>query len=229
MLSRKDEIAANLAQLLAEIKSVALNNNRKADEINLIAVTKGFPASDLQILSELGVQSIGESRDQEIQSKLGVIGESGLSLHFIGQLQRNKVKRICAYSEVIHSVDRLEIVTEIAKEVRNQQRSPQVLLQVDLAATKVSNRGGVSSAELLELAAATVLAGLKLTGLMAIAPLDVSPVAAFERFAQLGSEFAIEHPAANWRSIGMSNDWQHAIAYGATHLRIGSRLLGNRG
>lgn len=229
MLSRKDELAANLAQLLAEIKSVALNNNRKPDEINLIAVTKGFPASDLQILSELGVQSIGESKDQEIQSKLGVIAEAGLSLHFIGQLQRNKVKRICSYSDVIHSVDRLEIVAEIAKEVQKQQLSPQVLLQVDLAAAKVSNRGGVSSAELLELAAATVLAGLKLTGLMAIAPLNVLPVAAFERFAQLGNEFAIEHPTANWRSIGMSNDWQHAIAYGATHLRIGSRLLGNRG
>lgn len=229
MINRKAEIAANLSSLLEEIKDVALSCDRDPEQINLVAVTKGFPSSDLQILSELGVRNIGESKDQEIQSKLSVIDSADLSLHFIGQLQRNKVKRICSYSDIIHSVDRIEVVNELAKAAANQGRSAQVLLQIDLATAKDSNRAGVAPAKLMELAAATVLAGIELKGLMAIAPLDLAPDDAFARFAQIGSNFATEHSTANWRSIGMSGDWQAAIPHGATHLRIGSRLLGNRG
>jgi pyridoxal phosphate enzyme (YggS family) len=229
MINRKDEIAANLSSLLDEIKDVALSCDRDPEQINLVAVTKGFPSSDLQILSKLGVRNIGESKDQEIQSKLSVIDSADLSLHFIGQLQRNKVKRICSYSDVIHSVDRIEVVTELAKAAANQGRTAQVLLQIDLATVKDSNRAGVAPAELMKLAAATVLAGIELKGLMAIAPLDLAPDDAFARFALISSDFVTEHPTANWRSIGMSGDWQAAIPHGATHLRIGSRLLGNRG
>jgi pyridoxal phosphate enzyme (YggS family) len=226
---RRDFLATRISDFKAELAKTAISVGRDPAEINLITVTKGFPASDLELLAELGVADIGESKDQEVIARLSAIKAGNFNLHFIGQLQRNKIKSICSYSAVIHSVDRMEIVRSIATAAKTLEVAPGLLLQVDLAAAKNPNRGGVDPAKLLELAASVASSGLSLLGLMAVAPLGEPVEAAFERFGTLSEQLQSEYPTATCRSIGMSGDWQVAVSYGATHLRIGSALLGNRG
>jgi PLP dependent protein len=227
--ARRDFLASRIADFKAELARTAVEAGRNPVDINLITVTKGFPASDLELLAELGVTDIGESKDQEVMARLVTIKAGGFNLHFIGQLQRNKIKSICSYSSVIHSVDRIEILNSIAAAALHLETNPGVLLQVDLAAVKNPNRGGVDPLKLFDLAASVDSANLPLLGLMAVAPLGESVEAAFERFAILSEKLQSEYPTARFRSIGMSGDWQLAVRYGATHLRIGSALLGNRG
>lgn len=223
------ELESNLTVFQSRLAEVAASCNRNVAEIDVIAVTKGFPVSDISILHNLGITQIGESKDQEIQGKLASIAGLKLQLHFIGQLQRNKVKRVCSYSSVIHSVDRMELISAIAAAKTAGLELPKILLQVDLAEKSQLGRGGARPAELKKLATAAIENGLTVQGLMAVAPLSQFPVKAFTAFNQIANEFQMAFPNANWRSIGMSADWEIAVAHGATHLRIGSALLGNRG
>lgn len=223
------QITQNLTKLKNEITETAQACGRDPNQIQLIAVTKSFPSSDLKILTELGITEIGESKDQEVVSKLAEIKSLQLNLHFIGQLQRNKLRSIASYSHAIHSVDRSEVIKKLAEIYINQQRSVPILLQVELAETKTLGRGGATVSGILELAALATSLNISVAGLMAIAPIGVEPDIAFAKFAEIAGDFASVYPAASWRSIGMSQDWQSAIKHGATHLRIGSLLLGNRG
>ncbi|MFM1905693.1 MAG: hypothetical protein RIT32_489 [Actinomycetota bacterium] len=226
---RTAEIESNLSIFLNQLEDQAHNCGRDTAEITVIAVTKGFPAADLLALHSLGIRDFGESRDQEIRSKLAEIAETNFHLHFIGQLQRNKVKNVCSYASAIHSVDRIELVSEMTKLANQGIAVPKILIQVNLDPESSNSRGGTQVNQVLELARVSAESGLTLAGLMAVAPLAADPADAFRRFSEVATEFASEFPGATWRSIGMSTDWRAAVAAGATHLRIGSALLGNRG
>lgn len=227
--ARLSQLASNLARLKDEIQTVAANAGRDVAELNLIAVTKSFPASDMVALHQLGVRDFGESKDQEVRKKLPLPVELDYRIHFIGQLQRNKLKSIISYSDLLHSVDRSELIESLAQFKNAGLAIPQIMLQVDLADRANSGRGGAAADALLQLGELAQLHQISVVGLMAVAPLDELPAAAFSRFDQIAAGFCEYFPAAKYRSIGMSGDWQHAIEYGATHLRIGAALLGNRG
>jgi pyridoxal phosphate enzyme (YggS family) len=227
--TRFDQLAQNLAHLKLQIDDTALAANRDPADIKLIAVTKGFPASDLLALHQLGVTDFGESKDQEVRAKLPVLSGISPQLHFIGQLQRNKLKSIISYSSVIHSVDRPELVAALVKLKADTNTFPAIMLQVDLADRTNPNRGGVTADGLVELAELAHGAGITVLGLMAVAPLGEVASNAFAKFDQIANQFCEFFPTATARSIGMSGDWQTAVSYGATHLRIGAALLGNRG
>lgn len=227
--ARVSELGERLASFNHELEVVAADCGRSATDITVIAVTKGFPASDMAILHSLGVRNFGESKDQEAKAKLGELSISDLSLHFIGQLQRNKARSVCGYASVIHSIDRIELLTELIKLSQSGLPVPELLLQVNLDTVTNENRGGAAVVELVELANQAKSNGLMVNGLMAVAPLGQDAAIAFGEFAKIAEEFEKTFTSATWRSIGMSGDWQQAVRAGATHLRIGSVLLGNRG
>jgi pyridoxal phosphate enzyme (YggS family) len=192
----------------------------------LIAVTKTYPASDVAILLELGVGDIGENRDQEAAPKAASIPQA--RWHFIGQLQRNKAKSVVTYAHMVHSVDSVPLARTLAAQAASRRQVPlDVLIQVSL--DDVPGRGGVPFAELPAVAEAVAeSASLRLKGLMAVAPLGDDPRVAFDRLHRYSTMFQADYPDATVLSAGMSEDLAAAIACGATHVRIGSALLGKR-
>lgn len=220
-MSRYLEIERNLHNVRERISRAAINSGRDISELTLIAVTKNFPVSDIEILKELGVSNFGENRDSEAVSKAAAVEGTW---HFQGQIQSNKLKSICAWSQVIHSLDDLGHFKIIEKYATHPL---QIFLQVNLDGAK--NRGGADIQELFELAEAIEANPLHiLAGLMAVAPLGVDPNMAFSRLHQMHSDFLKDFPRATALSAGMSGDFEEAISHGATHLRIGSQILGSR-
>lgn len=210
-ISRRHEIAANLAEIRETIP----------DSVHLIVVTKTFPLSDVQILHDLGVSEFGENRDQEGKEKApNVPGK----WHFQGQLQSNKLKSICAWADVIQTIDSLRYVELVSKA---SQKDLDVFIQVSL--DNQTHRGGTEIENLHEIADAILATrNLKLQGLMAVAPLGEEPNSAFERLAKIHQDFRAKYPNSPYLSAGMSGDYELAIEYGATHVRIGSSILGSR-
>lgn len=226
-MNRAAELANNFKNLEASIFKSCELANRSMDEVTLIAVTKNFPASDIEILSNLGVENVGENKDQEASAKHAQV-KSELTWHFVGQLQRNKVKSVVKYCDYIHSVDRLSLAQEISKQAATMGKSMKLFIQVDLEESD-EKRGGVGLGELNELVReVSQLPAVEIVGLMAVAPLQQDPAAAFANLAKARAEFLSRWPKAKWLSIGMSEDFEVAIKFGATHLRIGSLLLGVR-
>jgi len=235
---RRAEIAANLAAVRARIAAACAAAQRQPDEITLIAVTKTYPAADVLHLAALGVRDVGENRDQEAAPKAADVRAAGAEViwHFVGQLQRNKARSVVAYADVVHSVDRPELATALAEAARRVRDRPlDVLIQVNLdpgAPDPVSDpqhRGGALPTTVASIAAVIAAEqGLRLRGLMAVAPLEGDAEAAFARLAVIASALRSDHPNATVVSAGMSGDLEQAIAYGATHVRIGSALLGKR-
>lgn len=224
---RRDEIAAGLAEVDARIAAACRAVGRDRGEVTLIAVTKTRPAEDVRILSELGVRDVGENRDQEAALKARELAGLPLTWHFVGQLQTNKVRSVVGYADVIHSVDRLRLLETISKEAVRQGRSVGCLLQVALDDDPA--RGGARPADLLALADEVALAdGVWLGGVMAVAPLGEEPARAFDRLRGLALRLQEQHPRATMISAGMSEDLAQAVAYGATHVRVGTALLGRR-
>ncbi|MEU6710847.1 YggS family pyridoxal phosphate-dependent enzyme [Nonomuraea sp. NPDC046802] len=224
---RRDEIAAGLAEVDARIAEACHAVGRDRGEVTLIAVTKTRPAEDVRILAELGVRDVGENRDQEAAPKARELAGIPLTWHFVGQLQTNKVRSVVGYADVIQSVDRLRLVEAISREAVRQGRRVGCLLQVAL--DDDPSRGGARAADLLALADEVALAeGLWLGGVMAVAPLEEDPAAAFARLRDLATRVQEQHPRATMVSAGMSGDLAQAIAYGATHVRVGTALLGRR-
>jgi pyridoxal phosphate enzyme (YggS family) len=195
----------------------------------LIAVTKTYPASDVDLLKQLGIENVGENRDQEASSKKSEI-KNEFKWHFIGQLQSNKAKSVVNYADLIHSVDRWSLAKEIQKSAQGINKVQPVLIQVDLDQSGPDpTRGGIWPAELNELVASINQAShLELKGLMSVAPLGEKPELAFARLKDIRVGFLKENPEAQILSAGMSDDLEAAILHGATHLRIGSALLGER-
>ena len=228
---RAEDIGRRLEDVRRRIAGAAEQAGRSPEDVLLTVVTKFFPAGDVRILADLGVRDVGENRHQEAEAKSAELADLGLRWHFIGGLQSNKAAAVAAYADVVESIDRRKIVNGLARGAgeRGEGHSVDVLLQVSLDPPGREGRSGADPGDLADLAAAVEAAeGLTLRGLMAVAPLDEDPATAFERLAGVRRDLLAEHPGATWLSAGMSNDLEQAIAAGATHVRVGSAVLGPR-
>ena len=224
-MSRKDQILSNLESVKEKISAAAQAAGRSPSEITLIAVTKTFPVSDLEILYELGVRNFGENRDQEAAPKVGAL-PADITWHFQGGIQSNKLKSISNWASVIHSVDKFKYAQMISQ--FSVGKTKEIFIQVSLD-TLPQSREGVDPADLMQLAEQIMsLPNLEVKGLMAVAPLDQPTEQAFVRLQQIQQKFIQLYPAASSLSSGMSGDYELAISLGATHVRIGSSILGNR-
>jgi len=201
------------------------------DEPTLIVVTKNHPVSIVDELFELGVRDFGENRVQEAAPKFQEFTHShperSIVRHHIGQLQTNKVKTALGYTDVLHTVDRPQLLQELVKRTAEFEHQLPVFIQVNL--TTDPNRGGIASKELQSFAMEIANSKkLRLLGLMAVASLDVDPRLEFEKMALLSQSLIQELPTASKLSIGMSHDYADALEFGATHLRIGTAITGIR-
>lgn len=224
---RRDELAARLTAVHARIERAKAAAGR-SDELALVVVTKFFPASDADLLAELGVRAIGENRDQEASAKVAQLTHRDrLAVHFIGQLQSNKARSVASYADVVQSLDRPKVVKALDRAAAAHGRHLDVTVQVGLDG--VEGRGGVAPEGVRELADLVASCeSLTLRGVMAVAPLDGDARAAFARLRELSEAVRSDHVDAWWISAGMSADLEEAVAEGATHLRVGSAILGSR-
>jgi hypothetical protein len=226
---RRTELADSLALLRGRIEAGCVAAGRDPAGVTLIAVTKTFPASDVRHLAELGITDVGENRDADASAKHAECADLELRWHMVGQVQRNKARSVAGYADVVHSVDRLRLVTALAGAAQAAGRVITALVQVNLDPTAAASRGGASPSEVAELATAIEAApGLRLGGLMAVAPLGEDPDAAFDRLAAAAAKLRRSYPDASMVSAGMSGDLEAALRHGATHLRVGTALLGDR-
>jgi pyridoxal phosphate enzyme (YggS family) len=235
MTDRKDDIAGNLARVEERIAAACAAAGRPREDVTLIVVTKTYPAADVRALAELGVRHVAENRDQEAAPKAAECADLSLSWHFVGQLQTNKVRSVVGYADVVQSVDRARLVTALSKEAVRAGREVGCLIQVafDAGESGRGERGGVAPAGIEELADLVARSeGLRLDGLMTVAPLTGEYAgrqqAAFERLMDLSTDLRRNHPAATMVSAGMSADLEQAVAAGATHVRVGTAVLGVR-
>jgi pyridoxal phosphate enzyme (YggS family) len=242
--ARRIEISQNLATVEREITVAVEKSNRDRSEITLIAVTKNFPVSDVVHLYDLGLRNFGENRDQEARAKVEefkkYVGDSEESeesedqanqvkWHFQGQLQRNKLRSIATWADFIHSLDQERYLLPLQQLSIELKKPISLLLQLSLDLPIRPDRGGVPPEELIGLGEKVKdQPGLVLKGLMAVAPLDVAPDLAFGALRTISGTFLKAFPDATWVSAGMSGDFAEAIASGATHIRIGSSILGSR-
>ncbi|HET7761693.1 MAG TPA: YggS family pyridoxal phosphate-dependent enzyme [Phycicoccus sp.] len=227
MTGRREDLAAGLEAVRRRVDA-ALEAAGRSDRPALVVVTKFFPASDVDLLAELGVTDVGENRDQEAAAKCGMIAHRDrLTVHFIGQLQTNKAHSVVRYADVVQSVDRPKLVSALDRAAGREGRVLDALVQVGLDRT--GGRGGAAPADVPALA--DLVAGcehLRLRGVMAVAPLGEEARPAFARLRAVAEQVRAAHPGATWVSAGMSADLEEAVAEGATHLRVGSAILGSR-
>jgi pyridoxal phosphate enzyme (YggS family) len=225
---RREELAARLAAVRARISAACEAADRRPEDVTLVAVTKTFPASDVRLLNGLGVRDFGENRDAEAAPKAAQCADLDLVWHFVGQLQTNKVASVARYATFVHSVDRLRLIRALGPAAQRAGRVIECLIEVSLDGDPA--RGGALASEVPGLADALMNeAGLVLAGVMAIAPLGIPPARAFATLLDSAAVVRAVRPAATVISAGMSGDLEAAIAVGATHVRIGTALLGDRG
>jgi hypothetical protein len=240
---RRSELEKNLAEVRSRIAAACAAAGRDPGEITLIAITKTRPPADVLLLHELGLTDFGENKDQEAAPKAAAIaaaladagaGASAarsqpLRWHFVGQLQTNKASSVAGYADVVHSVDRVRLVRALGAAARKAGRELTCLVQVDLDTPADPARGGVPPAQVREIAdAIEAEQALILGGMMAIAPLGADPARAFAALRPCSLAVRAVNPAATIISAGMSGDLEAAIGNGATHVRIGTALLGAR-
>ncbi len=245
---RLAELASNLAAVRGRIAAACAAAGRDPAEITLIAVTKTFPASDVMLLGRLGVADIGENTDQQASAKAAACAAAGVAVrwHFIGQLQVNKAASVARYAFMVHSVDRLRLITALARRAAEAQRLIRCLVQVSLddqagpdpvggrdgaggRGGPANGRGGAEPGQVGYLAdAIAAQPGLEFAGVMAVAPLGQPARPAFARLRAVSAAVRSSYPDASVISAGMSADLEDAIAEGATHVRVGTALLGGR-
>lgn len=224
MNSRAQEITDALASVEERIRKAAATAGRTRSELTLIAVTKTYPVSDVQILSDLGVSNFGENRSDEGSEKSQLISATW---HFQGQVQGRKLKDIVSWASYIHSVDSGEHITKLSRICSEKNREISIFLQLSLDGAP--DRGGVRADQLGQLAEQVAAdPNLHLAGLMCVPPVEYGFDRAFDEIAKVHSAFKMGFPDAVGLSAGMSSDFEVAIAYGATHLRVGSEILGSR-
>jgi pyridoxal phosphate enzyme (YggS family) len=231
---RLGEIAAGLERVRARIERACRDAGRDPREVTLVVITKYFPAEDVLALHELGVRDVGENKDQEAGPKIAAlrehlreIGAPDLTFHFVGQVQSNKAGHVAAYADVIHSVDRTKLVAALGRGADAHGRDLDVLIQVNLDGE--TGRGGALPEDVAALAErVAVQPRLHLRGVMAVAPLGADPDESFARLRDVASGIRADHPGATWISAGMSGDLEAAVRHGATHLRVGTAILGSR-
>ncbi|KTE37647.1 MULTISPECIES: YggS family pyridoxal phosphate-dependent enzyme [unclassified Sphingopyxis] len=219
-----EDAAQRLAEVETGIAAAAARAGRKAEEVTLIAVSKTHDADAIRPLIAAGQRHFGENRVQEAAGKWPALrtGTPNITLHLIGQLQSNKAEEAVALFDAIHSVDRPSLVQALAKACAKLGRQPQFFVQVNIGDEE--QKGGVAVADLPALLAEAADAGLKIEGLMAIPPADVSPSPYFALLAELAERHGLP-----LRSMGMSGDYEGAVMLGATHVRVGTALFGVRG
>lgn len=225
---RRDEIAAGLATVQQRLAGACAAAGRRRDELVLVAVSKTWPASDVLLAYDLGVREVAENKDQEAVAKRAKVAElADLRWHFVGQLQTNKARSVATYADLVHSLDRTRLARALSEGAIRAGREVDVLIQVALDDSQ--GRGGVDPDALWGLAeTAATLPGLRVAGLMGLAPLQGPPVRAFARLHELSVRLQSEHPEATVLSAGMSADLEDAVAAGATHLRVGTAVFGHR-
>ncbi|MBF6414724.1 YggS family pyridoxal phosphate-dependent enzyme [Nocardia cyriacigeorgica] len=231
---RTTELATNLAALLDRIDAACAAAGRDPGSVRLLPVTKFFPAADVEILYSLGRREFGESREQEASAKVSELTRRpDIRWHMIGRLQRNKAKSVARWAHTVHSVDSERLATALdaaaaaALDAGERSAPLDVLIQVSL--DEDPGRGGVAPDAVAALADRIAEApALRLSGLMAIPPLEVEPAAAFARLAAVHAELTAAHPGASELSAGMSGDLESAIEHGSTCVRVGTALMGAR-
>lgn len=223
------DLQSRLADIDARISDAARSAGRDPATITRIVVTKFHPIDLVNDLAALGVTDVGENRQQELSAKRGEYAGAPLRWHFIGQAQTNKAKAVRRDADAVHSLDRARLADALhAARADGDESILDVLIQINL--TDDPGRGGVQPDGLTELAeyVAASCPSLRLRGVMAVAPLDEPPAAAFARLAEHSARLRRVIPDADWISAGMTGDFAEAIAAGATHLRIGSAITGPR-
>jgi PLP dependent protein len=235
---RLAELSTNLRRVQDRIGAACTAAGRVRDDVRLIVVTKFFPSADVEMLAELGITDIGENRDQEASAKIAALPPEVrglLHVHFIGQLQTNKAGSVAAYADIVHSIDRDRLVFALDRAATVRGRDIGVLVQVNLGASVGSGqeagaaRGGIRPDGIAGLANSIAASHhLNLRGLMGVAPQGADPDEAFRQLARCAYALRSDHPEATWISAGMSGDLESAVANGATHLRVGSAILGSR-
>ncbi len=228
--ARRTELAERLHRVRERIDAACAAAGRDPAELTLIAITKTRPASDVRLLYELGQRDFGENRDQEAAPKAAQCADLPISWHFVGQLQTNKAPSVVRYAAVVQSVDRLRLVRALGTAARRQERALTCLIQVGLTGTADDpGRGGAPLDQVPALAEALAAEeGLVLGGIMAVAPLGVPAADVFAGLAPASAAVRAVWPLATIISAGMSGDLEEAVAAAATHLRIGTALLGDR-
>ena len=226
---RRSELAAALTEVRQRIDRACAAAGRPSDEVTLVAVTKTYPASDVVLLAGLGVTDVGENRDQEAGPKADAARAEGAAprWHFIGQLQRNKARSVVRYADVVESVGSVRLAEALGRAAADRPAPLEVLVQVSIDGDPA--RGGAAGDDVWRVADSVAAADtLRLGGLMAVAPADWDPDRAFELLADLSVRLRAIHPDATTVSAGMSGDLEAAVRHGATHVRIGTSLLGMR-
>ncbi len=227
--TRSEQIAAGLDAVRHRIARACSDAGRDPGEVTLIVVTKTYPVSDVVRLAALGVLDVGENREQEASATASAAAEAGLAprWHFLGRLQSNKARSVAGFAHLVHSVDRPSLLAPLARGAAERGAPLGCLVQVSLDGD--THRGGTAPEDVPALAAAVAgTAGLHLAGVMAVAPLGADPDRAFARLAALHERLLRDHPDAVVRSAGMSGDLEAAVREGATHLRVGTAVLGSR-
>jgi PLP dependent protein len=224
---RRAELARNLAEVRGRIAAACASAGRDAAAITLIAITKTHPATDVLLLNSLGLTDFGENRDAEAAPKAAACAGHDITWHFVGQLQTNKARSVARYADVVHSVDRPHLVRALGAGARTAGRELTCLVQVSLDGDPA--RGGVPVPDVRTIAEAVAdEPGLVLGGVMAMAPLGVAPADAFAALPECSAAARSVRAGATIVSAGMSGDLEAAVEAGATHLRIGTALLGAR-
>nr|WP_221376111.1 YggS family pyridoxal phosphate-dependent enzyme [Actinoplanes polyasparticus] len=226
---RRSELAAALIEVNGRMARACEAAGRAAGEVTLVAVTKTYPASDVVLLAGLGVTDVGENRDQEAAPKAAEARAAGATprWHFIGQLQRNKARSVVQYADVVESVDSVRLAEALARAAQGRPDPLEILIQVSIDGDPA--RGGVTGDDLWRVSDSVASAdSLRLGGVMAVAPVDWAPDRAFELLRGLSERLVKSHPSATAISAGMSGDLEAAVRHGATHVRIGTSLLGMR-
>jgi PLP dependent protein len=225
---RQAQLAASLTEVRERIDRACRAADREPGSVTLVAITKTYPASDVEVLAALGVTDVGENKDQEARAKAAAV-RAAVRWHFVGRLQRNKAKSVVTYADVVESVDSVRLVQALAGAVeRHRDRPLDVLVQVSIDGDPA--RGGAVADDVPALAEALAAEeGLILGGVMAVAPLSMAPADAFTRLLASAAVVRAIRPGATVISAGMSGDLEAAVGAGATHLRIGTALLGDRG
>ncbi|WP_113964103.1 YggS family pyridoxal phosphate-dependent enzyme [Mycobacterium shimoidei] len=242
LANRESELVNALTALRTRLAAAAEAAGRNVAEIELLPITKFFPATDVAILSQLGCQAFGESREQEASAKVDelarLLGPAAAAVrwHMVGQIQRNKVRSLARWAHTVHSVSSSRVVSALDRAVAaalregRRQRPLQIYVQISLDGDV--SRGGVDISQPAEVdkicAEVEAAESLQLIGLMGIPPLDADPEAAFARLQTEHARVLRAHPNATGLSAGMSNDLESAVKHGSTCVRVGTALLGRR-
>lgn len=226
-MSRREELAANLAAVEERIAAACVDAGRPREEVTLIVVTKTYPASDVELLAELGVTDVGENRHPEAEDKWAGLTHP-LRKHFVGGLQTNKAGAVSRYADVVQSVDRPKLARSLSRGAEAVERELGCLVQVDFDGS-ADGRSGVRPEDAPALADELAsLPGLRLDGVMTVAPLGADPRPVFDELVAVAARLRADHPGAVVVSAGMSEDFEDAVKAGATHLRVGRSILGER-